>query len=468
MARRFATRLLLLPALGAALIHSPKFEKDTRSLFEIETFGFLPGGRMEFEITDFAVLEQRPEESYECLPASNYGNTSATCHYEVGLMMKRTTSKSATQQDIEIAMETGDCMLEKAVVGDDILLDLSRPEDWGGPITFAYDVPRGKEGFYSLIFNRCRPAQAEVSFQLSARFYNPGPSYLSAGDAALPSVYYMFAAVFAVALGVWVQVLRRSEEGTVMKIHKLMAALVVFKVMTLLFDGVRFHVIAATGHRDGWTIVFYIFTFLRSIFLFVVILLIGTGWSVLKPSLSDREKKVVFLVLSLQVLDNIALIVLDETAPGSQAYLTWRDVLHLVDIICCCAILFPIVWSIRHLRQGASTDGKAAQSLKRLETFRLFYVYVITYVYFTRIVVYLLAATLPFQYGFMKVVFEEGATIVFYVMTGLKFRPASDNPYMRLSVHDDEEDAAVEEFALEGDEGSGLELKPGATLLTEV
>ena len=56
------------------------------------------------------------------------------------------------------------------------------------------------------------------------------------------------------------------------------------------------------------------------------------------------------MVLSLQVLDNIAMVVLEETAPGSQGWLAWRDILHLVDIVCCCAIMFPIVWSIRHLR----------------------------------------------------------------------------------------------------------------------
>lgn len=34
---------------------------------------------------------------------------------------------------------------------------------------------------------------------------------------------------------------------------------------------------------------------------FVVLLLIGTGWSLLKPYLNEREKKVVLVVLVLQV-----------------------------------------------------------------------------------------------------------------------------------------------------------------------
>lgn len=58
---------------------------------------------------------------------------------------------------------------------------------------------------------------------------------------------------------------------------------------------------------------------------------------------------------SVQVLNNVAQIVLDEMAPGSTAWLKWRNVLHLVDLVCCCSILFPIVWSIRHLRQVRST-----------------------------------------------------------------------------------------------------------------
>lgn len=38
---------------------------------------------------------------------------------------------------------------------------------------------------------------------------------------------------------------------------------------------------------------------------------------------------------------------------------------------------------------------------------------------------------------------NEMATLVFFVLTGYKFRPASDNPYLQLS-QDDEDDLEME------------------------
>ena len=55
----------------------------------------------------------------------------------------------------------------------------------------------------------------------------------------------------------------------------------------------------------------------------------------------------------MQVCAEVAIVILDENTPASRSWFTWRDILHLVDIICCCAILFPIVWSIKHLRKAA-------------------------------------------------------------------------------------------------------------------
>ena len=142
--------------------------------------------------------------------------------------------------------------------------------------------------------------------------------------------------------------------------------------------------------------------------------------------------------------------------------------LILVDLICCGAILLPIVWSIRHLTEAAETDGKAATNLRKLYLFRHFYVMIVCYIYSTRIVVYLLKVlfhafitienetlcvltlscfpqiTLPFNYAWIDDMFREMATFVFFTMTGYKFRPASSNPYLQVPQEEDEdvEDAA--------------------------
>lgn len=54
-----------------------------------------------------------------------------------------------------------------------------------------------------------------------------------------------------------------------------------------------------------------------------------------------------------QVLANLALVITEEESPAIRDWLTWRDIFHFVDILCCCAILFPIVWSIKQVCVGA-------------------------------------------------------------------------------------------------------------------
>jgi hypothetical protein len=50
------------------------------------------------------------------------------------------------------------------------------------------------------------------------------------------------------------------------------------------------------------------------------------------------------------VLDNVAYIILEESEQGMAGRNTWRELFILVDLVCCGAILLPVVWSIRHLQ----------------------------------------------------------------------------------------------------------------------
>lgn len=137
-----------------------------------------------------------------------------------------------------------------------------------------------------------------------------------------------------------------------------------------------------------------------------------------------------------QVFANIAIVVTDEGTPAAASWFTWRDLFHLVDIICCCSILFPIVWSIKHLREASHTDGKAARNLEKLTLFRQFYVMVVVYIYFTRIVVFLLKSTVPYQYAWLSDASDQLATLVFYLWVGWNFRPNKENAYLKLNTEE--------------------------------
>ncbi|KAJ6414963.1 hypothetical protein OIU84_003878 [Salix udensis] len=226
-----------------------------------------------------------------------------------------------------------------------------------------------------------------------------------------------------------------------------MLAVAILKTVNLLCEAEDKSYIKRTGYAHGWDVLFYIFSFLKGITLFTLIVLIGTGWSFLKPYLQDKEKKVLMIVIPLQVVANIAQVVIDETGPYGQDWITWKQVFLLVDVVCCCAVLFPIVWSIKNLREAARTDGKAAVNLMKLTLFRQYYIVVICYIYFTRVVVYALETITSYKYLWTSVVAGELATLAFYVFTGYRFRPEAHNPY--FVVDDDEEEAAAEALKLE-------------------
>ncbi|GFQ87107.1 protein GPR107 [Trichonephila clavata] len=294
-------------------------------------------------------------------------------------------------------------------------------------------------GLYSLYFHNCaKNDQLLLPVNLSiAIIEHNGKNYLSAGEMPLPNLYFMMSLIFLVSGFVWIGVLRRKKEET-FKIHYLMGLLVFLKSLSLLFHGINYNIIAREGTpMEAWAVLYYITHLLKGALLFITIVLIGTGWAFIKHILSDKDKKIFMIVIPLQVLANVAKIIMEESEEGQSQHYTWREIFILVDLICCGAILFPVVWSIRHLQEASQTDGKAAINLEKLKLFRHFYVMIVCYIYFTRIIVYLLKITVPFQYEWLDEVFREAATFTFFIVTGINFQPTVSNPYFRLSQEDD-------------------------------
>ncbi|XP_039717503.1 protein GPR107 [Pteropus medius] len=300
-----------------------------------------------------------------------------------------------------------------------------------------------QEGLYSLYFHKCLGnkmwSNDKFSFSLDIEITEKNPdSYLSAGEIPLPKLYISMAFFFFLSGTVWIHILRKRR-NEVFKIHWLMAALPFTKSLSLVFHAIDYHYISSQGFPiEGWAVVYYITHLLKGALLFITIALIGTGWAFIKHILSDKDKKIFMIVIPLQVLANVAYIIIESTEEGTTEYSLWKDSLFLIDLLCCGAILFPVVWSIRHLQEASATDGKAAINLAKLKLFRHYYVLIVCYIYFTRIIAFLLKFAVPFQWKWLYQLLDEMATLVFFVLTGYKFRPASDNPYLQLSQEEDD------------------------------
>ncbi|KAI3982714.1 hypothetical protein MKX01_010197 [Papaver californicum] len=229
--------------------------------------------------------------------------------------------------------------------------------------------------------------------------------YLPAGQTKLPMMYFVFSLAYFVFLVVWIYI-----------------------SLNLISAAEDKHYVKVTGTAHGVTL------------LFTVIVLIGTGWSFLKPFLQEKEKKVLMIVIPLQVLANLASVVIGETGPFIKDWVTWNQVFLLVDIVCCCSIIFPIVWSIRSLKETSKKDGKDARNLAKLALFRQFYIVVIGYLHFTRIMVFPLKTISAYKYQWVSTTAEETVSLAFYMVMFYMFRPIEKNEYFVLG--EEEEEAA--------------------------
>ncbi|XP_019153573.1 PREDICTED: protein GPR107-like [Ipomoea nil] len=420
----------LLFATAFAEIRSTEIRSDARSTIPFDEFGFTHSGRLNLSVTDFSFSVPKGQPDPHLSQLGFFLCTLDTWMH----VLEQFQSKEIQ------------CTLESELITRVFTFDQIKPSAH----EYSASIKVSEANQFTLVFANCIP-NLEVSMNVQSVMYNFNPKtgqldFLSAGKTALPVIYFLFFLVYLVMGVVWVYTLYKKRLS-VYKIHFFMLAVLIMKALNLLCETEDKSYIKRTGTAHGWDVLFYIFSFLKGITLFTLIVLIGTGWSFLKPYLQDKEKKVLIVVIPLQVVANVAQVVIDETGPFGESSSTWKQIFLLVDIVCCCAVLFPIVWSIKNLREAAKTDGKAAVNLMKLTLFRQYYIIVICYIYFTRVVVYALETITSYRYQWTSVVASELATLAFYVFTGFNFRPKSHNPY--FAIDEDEEEAAAEALKLE-------------------
>ena len=114
---------------------------------------------------------------------------------------------------------------------------------------------------------------------------------------------------------------------------------------------------------SGWNIAFYIATFFRGILMISVIALIGAGWSLLKPFLNDREKKLLIVALPLQVRKGEGVLIM---GPGVGAVGAGSDFFLILLLI---LLLFFAIFLLHRCSPtsplSSRTSGRPAPSPTR-------------------------------------------------------------------------------------------------------
>lgn len=294
----------------------------------------------------------------------------------------------------------------------------------------SLEISRANHGVWYIYLIFCGPFSPQLSADVSLTLDNVdisgAVSYLSAGEIPLPWVYFYCGLVY---LGLFLWWLRRQfiSWKNVNYLHWLILALVFFKTIAILCQSFMYMTLSKTGIAKGWDIAFYVFHAVRALLLFVLILMIGSGWNMFKAFLSYRDRLLLLIVVPLQVIANVGITVCEEYSLRNL----WFYIFHTLDIICCVLVLVPIIQNIETMQSRADNDDKARKILEKLTRIRHFYLIVVGYIYVTRVLSGFLSWVLPPGIAWVSNLIVEAATIALYVVTGYEFRPTKDNAYFQ-------------------------------------
>lgn len=429
----FFFTLLCLP-YSTSEIKNTQITEDSRPLILFERFGFAKNGHAKISIQKISWKSK--QQNAQLNPSS------------LGFFLVKDSSYPKILNESENTQNF--CVLSSHHIMPVLQFNKisSTTKKYNGSITIE------NPDEYILVFGNCQP-EFKLSMLVHTEIYNidenGAKNFLSAGQTTLPKLYFMFFLVYICFFILWIFICYQ-QRSNVTKIHLIMVVLLLFKALKIICASEDKMYIKKTGTPHGWDVAFYIFSFFKGVTLFMVLILIGTGWSILKPYLQDREKNVLMFVIPLQVLENIASVVIGETGPATKGWFRWNEIFLIIDVVCCCIVIFPIVWSIRSLVEASKTDGKAARNVEKLTLFKQFYIVVILYLYFTRVVVSTIGAMVNYRFEWVAVAAAEGASLVFYLFIFINFQPIEKNPYFEI---DDDFEEGSSAHILE--DGSSLE-----------
>ncbi|OAD71221.1 hypothetical protein PHYBLDRAFT_66495 [Phycomyces blakesleeanus NRRL 1555(-)] len=266
------------------------------------------------------------------------------------------------------------CILEKSEITDEIADGISVVESleeiterWQKTLT----VEPSEEGVWKIILVNCK--NTGVSLNLEMSMINPGNNHLSAGDTPLFKVY---GAVFLcyLCLSIYWLYLIVQKDTTVFRAHWFMLLLVMSMCFNKALQSAKYYYMKIGLLSNGWRIGFYVFAFIKGFLSILIIVLLASGWIFIKPFLSSKDKRVISVLVPLQILANVATAIQSEAAIKSTDWTVWTAILPLADIFACGVVLWTILQTRKHLGAAASADGKELDVLKKYDLWSSFYI----------------------------------------------------------------------------------------------
>ncbi|KAJ9469262.1 G protein coupled receptor [Diplonema papillatum] len=403
--------LLCVISAAEARIPGGKFDIDLRRSFWLDYYGFNDQGRCQIKLGDDSPTKTKP---LFYLQARNTQR----------LTGEEFCARAAVFHEGKSAGSRADDSIDNNLVF--VSVDAKEPAA----------VPHA--GYWGLYYASCNDTASPQS-KVHVEFYNVLAHgeicYLQVGDRPLPTVYLTCFVSYVMLLLVWGAAL--SSATKLNKLHYLLSFLYLMKCGTMLFEWLKYRTFATSGRGSAIDVFYYAFLMLKGVSLFTVILLIGSGWAVIKPFVAQRERTILMAVVPLQVLVNVFLVVGDEAVQeGSLMWSRVQFALHVLDVACCGVVMMPFCWNAQAIFGVEGMEEKQIQRQARLKQFKLFYATVILFVYFSRFAVVAIEEWLPYDYHYAAPMVLEGGTIIFYINVGRAFRPDVENAY-NLQMDDD-------------------------------
>eukprot|EP00758_Cryptobia_borreli_P006510 Tbor_TRINITY_DN5168_c0_g2::TRINITY_DN5168_c0_g2_i2::g.25610::m.25610 len=433
----------------AASTISINIRNDNRRVIDLGTFGFGSSGIVRMNISGFSLLKGEPYIDAD--------GRVGPLDENIGFVIDKVPSAVAARVEKSYAsmnaLNRRVCFIDDPTLVPNVLearriikLNGALAEDLKKGFTFQRNII--VKGLYGVFFFNCRgynntensdsslkkiQVNFDVKFQMINIDSSGKPSYLPIGEQYLPLMFLIFAIIFLLLSAAWVNVILINR-ALASKIHYMMLFLVIMKAISLFFESTKYYHYSVSGESSMWNVFFYVSLTIKSISLFSALILLGSGWSIAKFYLSDMDRKLLLIILPCQIMIHIIMAGLEAVSEGNKAWLFMQDILHILDLICCCCVILPLIWSVRKLQKVSATDDKAQFVVGQVKLLHQVYFVVVVYIYVSRIIVTIVESMVSFEYVWVGYMLRELIAIALYVFYGITFRPMEGSTYSRVST----------------------------------